>query len=1155
MQIIDGRTIYAASDLNDFLECAHLSELSRLVARHELEKPARDESLALIGRKGDEHEVAYLVALRETHGDDLIEFAERPENTHAGLLAAEAAAVAAMASGARIIYQATFFDGTFLGRADFLRRVDTPSARWPWSYEVIDTKLALSTKPYFLLQLCNYSEHLRRIQGSAPLRASIVLGSGIEQSFPLIEYAAYYRHVKATFLERAPALGRSYPVECPHCSICIWAERCEAQRERDDYLGLVANMRRSQIDRFVESGIGTLSQLAAARDEQKPLRMSEETFVNLRTQAQLQLRQRLALAAGKGLASYAYQFRERDPSSGFSNLPKPAAGDVFFDIEGDPLYRPGRGLEYLFGLYLPDEDRYIAFWAKSFDEERAAFEQLVDFIVDRRRRFPDAHVYHYAPYEMTALKRLMGIYGSREDAVDDFLRSEAFVDLYPVARQAMWISQPSYSLKKFEIFYGLVRLTATKRGDDSIVMFESWLASRDPAILQDIQNYNEDDCRSTYQLREWLLARRQDLENETGPIPWYAPENKVPKEDDEDATERERLLLANRPEPESLEALRGWSEGARGHWLLGNLLRYYRREAKPDWWKYFERAKNVEQLKDLDRKALGGLVHDDAVEPRKLGPRDRLFVHWYTFPPQEFDIKRKDSHCPDSKSTAGDVVEIDEVGGRIAIKVAGNIDPLKLRALIPRHPIYDGQKRDAIAAIADAYLADTISNGNPATLDLLLARSPRLSDRPRGAVIQPQAVSRESVSAVVASLDRSYLFVQGPPGSGKSTVGAATIVDLLQAGKRIGLAANTHKALHNLLGKIEETAAIRGFRFRGVHKHSNDNEGSAYESQPDCLMVESSADGAAFDGPDCQLASGTAFAWSGKSQRKFDYIFIDEAGQVSLPDALVISMRAENVVLLGDPLQLPNVTQGSHPIGVKLSILEHVLGDAVTVPETRGVFLDNTYRMHPDIARFVSDTIYEGRLESAPGTEVNHVASPGLSGSGLRYLPIDHSGNDQRSAEEADCILAEVRSLLQGEVEVRGEPRRQVRQRDIMIVTPYNAQRIFLDGRLKSAGLDGVRVGTVDKFQGQEAPVVFYSMATSSDEDMPRDKDFLFDKNRFNVAISRAQALSIVVCSPKLLDTRCTTTLQMSLVNLLCAFVEYAAPRSGAASNVAESLR
>jgi uncharacterized protein len=749
----------------------------------------------------------------------------------------------------------------------------------------------------------------------------------------------------------------------------------------------------------------------------------------------------------------------------------------------------------------------------------------------------------------------MGIYGTREDAVDDFLRSEAFVDLYPIARQAMWISQSSYSLKKFEIFYGLVRSTTTKRGDESIVMFENWLASKDPAILQDIQNYNEDDCRSTHLLRDWLLLRRRELEDVAGPIQWYAPEIKTTVESDDDATERERRLLENRPEPDSLEALRGWAEESRSRWLLGNLLRYYRREAKPEWWKYFDRAKNVELLKDLDRKALGGMVHDDSVEPSKLGKSDKRWVHWYNFPPQEFDLKLNDSHCPDSKCAAGKIVEIDEIEGRLALKVAGKIDPFNLRALIPGGPLNDGSKRKAIDGIADAYLAGTLGNTNPATLDLLAARTPRLRDRPGGAAIQPTVVSRESVSAVVAALDRSYLFVQGPPGSGKSTVGAATIVDLLQAGKSVGLAANSHKALHNLLGKIEETATARRFRFRGVHKHSVDNEGSSYESQPECLMVESSADGSAFDGADCQLASGTAFAWSGKSQRKFDYIFIDEAGQVSLADALVISMRAENVVLLGDPLQLPNVTQGSHPIGVKLSILEHVLGDAVTVPETRGVFLDKTYRMHPEIARFVSDTIYEGRLESAPGTETNHVDSPGLGGSGLRYLAIEHSGNAQRSPEEADCILAEVRLLLQGEVEVRGEPRRPMRERDIMIVTPYNAQRILLESRLTAAGLGAVRVGTVDKFQGQEAPVVFYSMATSSDEDMPRDKDFLFDKNRFNVAISRAQAMSIVVCSPSLLDTRCTTIVQMSLVNLLCAFVEYAAPRVAAVSSAAGSLR
>jgi predicted RecB family nuclease len=1147
MQIIAGRTIYSASDLNNYLECVHLSELSREVARGELRKPERAASLELIARKGLEHEQTYLEYERSLPGAEVVVLEPRSEHSLEALQADADDSLAAMARGAQLIYQATFFDETFMGRADFLRRVETPSRAWAWSYEVIDTKLALSSKSYFLLQLCNYSEHLERLQGTAPVWGHIVLGNREQDSFRMNEFAAYYRHVKASFLANIDGLHDTYPEERPHCAICAWDARCEAQREHDDHLGLVAFMRREQIEKFRDAGIATLGQLAVAGDDQKPWGMAESTFTYLREQARQQHGYRQT-------RSHSYAYRASEPNNGLANLPEPATGDVFFDIEGDPLYRPARGLEYLFGLYLSDEDAYLPFWATDLSEERKAFEQVVDYIVERRRKHPDLRVYHYAPYETTALKRLMGDYASREDAIDDLLRNEVFIDLYPIARQSLWISQPSYSLKKFEAFYAMQRLTDTRRGDDSIVNFEEWLLSQDPKILDDIRAYNEDDCRSTHLLRDWLVERRAELNATLAePLPWRTFEAKVAPEREPDATERERVLLDGLPAPDSLAALRDWAEPLRARWLLGSLLEYYRRESKPEWWKYFERTRNVDQLEEYDHVAIGGLRLRPDVAPYKLGQRDRNLVYTYAMPPQDHNLSGSVS-CPDERTSAGSIVAIDEAAGTLAIKLAGKIAPDKLRALIPSEPIDTRMKRAAIERIADLVIAGTLATERPATSDLLLARAPRLGVRGASGDVQPDVVSKESVSAAVASLERSALFIQGPPGSGKSTIGANTIVDLLAAGKSVGLAAHSHKALHNLLAKIESTAAERGVVFTGVHKLSDENEGSEYVSSAQPIRVNNTASAPDFENSAYQLVSGTSYAWSNaKLQRVFDFIFIDEAGQVPLADALVVSMRAHNVVLLGDPLQLPHVSQGTHPVGVKLSILEHVLGDAATVPTSRGIFLDKTYRMHPAIARFVSDTIYEGRLESAPGAHGNHVESSGLSGSGLRYLPIAHTSNSKHSVEEAERIVAEVRLLLEGSVANNGEATRPMRPRDILVVTPYNLQRQKIEAAFREAGIDGIRVGTVDKFQGQEAAVVFYSMATSSDQDMPRDKEFLFDRNRFNVAISRAQALSVVVCSPALLDTRCTKPTQMSLVNLLCAFVE-SAQSVGAADTLAGSL-
>jgi uncharacterized protein len=391
----------------------------------------------------------------------------------------------------------------------------------------------------------------------------------------------------------------------------------------------------------------------------------------------------------------------------------------------------------------------------------------------------------------------------------------------------------------------------------------------------------------------------------------------------------------------------------------------------------------------------------------------------------------------------------------------------------------------------------------------------------------------------VQRLQNSYLFIQGPPGSGKSTIGASCVVDLLQQGKRVGVAAHSHKAVHNLLRKIEETAHERGFRFRGCHKESGQTEGSTYAPLEHWPMIASVDDVDELASADCRLAAGTTFAWADEALAdQFDYLFIDEAGQVCLADALIASRAAHNVVLLGDPMQLPHVSKGSHPAGVSLSVLDHLRGDARTVRPDFGIFLDRSYRMQRRICGFISEAFYDGRLRPVEKTDANRVDSPGLSGAGLVHIALEHEGNRNRSEEEAQRIVDEIRLLLRGSVTVERKPSRLITQDDILVVAPYNVQRIRITQLLKDAGYDGVRVGTVDKFQGQQAPIVFYSMAASSADDVPRGMEFLFDRNRFNVAISRAQCMSVVVSGAALLDARCNSPEQMALVNMLCRYAE-----------------
>lgn len=1128
MQRLEGGFVYSASDLNNDLECRRLTWLENQLALGLVARPEPGPALELIAGKGDAHETRYLETLRALHGDRIVVF-DRPENSRAAYRAAEAQTLAAMASGAPIIYQATFFDGTFLGRTDFLRRVDTPSAHWAWSYEVMDTKLALHPKAYFMLQLCNYSEHLARLQGTPPANGHLVFGTSVEEPYRIDDYAAYYRYQKQSFLARAAAPVESYPAELPHCLICRWSESCERQRDADDYLGIVAWMRQSQIDKLTANGLTTIAALAHARDDQRPRGMNEASFATLRAQARLQHRQRTE-------RKHFYELLDHDAERGFELLPPPATGDVYFDMEGDPLYTPERGLEYLFGVHCGDDGGYRSFWARNLGEERAAFEAFIDFIVERRRRYPEMHVYHYAPYETVALRHLMGVYGTREAELDTLLRGQTFIDLYAVVRQAVRISQPSYSIKKLEPFYGMTRDTDVRRGDDSIVMFEQWLAGGDDAILEDIERYNDDDCRSTWLLHRWLLERRSEAEAGLGrAIPWRAPPSVKPDEP-APADDLAAQLLANLPEPATAAALRAASEDVRARWVFGHVLNYHRREAKPAWWKMFDRYENLDRLTEFDHEAIGDLNLCADVEPYRETPRSNL-IYTYAFPDQLYNLGGTQPYCPHSRAGAGELIEIDAEHNRLKIKLAGKIAPGDLRALIPGAPISTKAQQTALERIALSYQDGSIRERFPAALDIALRSTPRLTDRPSGSCLQPGAIDGDAIAALINALDRSYLFIQGPPGSGKSTIGGDAIAALLAAGKRVGIVANSYSAIGNLLHKVESSAVRRGVTFRGLHRHTSDDQ--AFVSVLTAPMVTNTTKNDAFVTQTHDLAAGTAWLFAREELvSQYDVLVVDEAGQLSLADALACAGAAHNVVLLGDPLQLAQVSQGSHPVGTGDSVLVHLLGDEHTVPPDRGVFLDISYRMHPAICAFISHAVYDDRLHSAPATVNNHIANGELSGSGLRFLPVEHRGNSRESPEEALRIAAAVDELLHGRVTAAGRPERPLTVDDILVVTPYNAQRLAIGRALADRGHAGVRVGTVDKFQGQEAPVVLYSMATSSGDDMPRDMSFLFERNRFNVAISRAQCLSVLVCSPRLLEVRCRTPNEMKLASLLCAFVE-----------------
>jgi predicted RecB family nuclease len=1103
MQATDGCLVLSPSDLNDYVECPHLTTLALEAARGTGKRPyVRNEHGDLLRRKGEEHEAAYLAELR-AQGRQVVDVIGADRWNFEG---SARATIEAMRAGAEVIYQATFVQGDWRGRADFLERVEQPTALGGWGYEALDAKLARAEKPTYVLQLCFYTEAIAAIQKEPVGAMHVLLGIGQRRTLRPADFGAYYRRVRAGFLA---AIGRAAPTEpyrVEHCGLCEFRTVCDERWVREDHLLLVAGIRREHVTRLRAAGLGTLAKLAQA-PATKVERVAPHTLEALREQAGLQLHHRTT-------GTLTWRTLPVEPARGFERLPRPSAGDVVFDIEGDPFWEPARGLHFLLGL-LTSEDgawRYRAIWAHDRAGERRAFEALLDFLHERLARHPDMHVYHYGAYEPTALKQLMGVYATREDAVDELLRYQVFVDLHGVVRQGLRAGVPSYSLKEVEALAAFRRRAEVASGTRAVLAYEQWMATGTAARLDEIAAYNEEDCRATLALRDWLLEHRPA---EAG---WATPPEARPVDDDRQKTDAGREALRR-------ALLAGASAGS-PRWLAAELLEYHRREARPAWWWFFERCQMSADELFEDGEAIGRLRPEGT--PRAV---NRSAQHRFRFEAQQYKLAAGDAPCdPATGKGAGTIEELDENAGALVLRRGPSLgsEPLP-EALIPPGPIQTREQQGALARLGAAVLA---GDRRYRALQHILARAqPRLTEALGGPI---QTMDPAEQRRRAAALDESYLFIQGPPGTGKTWTGARIVVDLIRRGRRVGVAATSHKAIHNLLDEIERAAAREGVSFRGLKKSS----GSA-ETEYDGEAISSIADIGKFvaAASRVQLLAGTAWLFAREDlDGTLDTLVVDEAGQVALADALAMGTAARNVILLGDPLQLAQVSQGTHPEGTGASALEHLLGEHPTVPPDRGIFLDRTRRMHPDVCRFVSEIVYEGRLDGLP--EVARQAT--AFGTGLRYLPVDHAGNVAAAPEEAERIAREIRGMRGGSWTTRAGVTRPLGEADFMVVAPYNAQVRQLRRALEAAGLGGVPVGTVDKFQGREAAVVFYSMATSSAEDVPRSLEFLFSRNRLNVAVSRAMCLACIVASPRLLESRARTIEQMRLINALCRFVEMA---------------
>ena len=1132
MQKIGDRLRLSPSDLVGHLDCHHLTALDAAVARGEATKPKPwDPLLQILAERGLAHERALVDHLRQS-GLAVAEIKGKPGIDQARM----DATLAAMRAGASVIVQGGFMRDGWVGRTDILKRVEAPSILGAWSYEVIDTKLARQTKGSTILQLCLYSDLLAAAQGRTPEYMHVVTpGTGFTpEGYRTASFAAYYRSARKG-LEHfigSTAGENTYPEPNAHCDLCAWRKPCDTRRRADDHLCLVANITKVQIAELRRHDIPTTGALATTPLPLtwKPDRGAVQSYERARGQARVQVAGR---TAGKTL----YETLTLEPELGFARLPTPCPGDVFLDLEGDPFVEDG-GLEYLFGYAYLDENgtlQYRGEWALSRADERQGFERFVDFVMKRWESFPDLHIYHYAPYEPGALKRLMGRYVTREDEIDRMLRSLLFVDLYQVVRHAIRASVERYSIKELESLFGFTRGTPLEEASLALATVQTLLEVGDTEGLTDelektVEGYNRDDCLSARQLRDWLEGIRTDLISKGASIERPATAAGDPTQDLSAWAARIAELIARltRDVPADRQE-RSAEQQAR--WILAYILDWHRREDKVVWWEKFRLAALADEDLFEEKAALAGLTLVGTVE---VVGKATTPIHRYRFPSQETEFRGEESLHRQGGDKLGTVAAISLEDRTVDIKKRKDTAEVHPTAVFAHNVIGTKVLAESLARIGDFVAQLGMDDGEGrfrAARDLLLRVPPRLGGEP---LRLDGESTLETGLRIAPKLQGGVLPVQGPPGTGKTHVGARMICALVKAGKRVGITATSHKVIRNLLDEVIQAAPELAVTVKCIQKPDDPED-----DQEHLVFAKKNEDVFRRLRADCQMAAGTAWLWAcPEAFEVVDVLFVDEAAQMSLANVLAVSQAAPALVLLGDPRQLDQPTQGTHPDGTSVSALDYMLDGRQTIGEDQGLFLGETWRLHPAICAFTSELFYEGRLTSRPGLERQEIRSRGkLTGSGLRYVPVVHQGNQSSSPEEAEVVAALVAEILSSGTTwiSRKGNEAPVTLKDILIIAPYNAQVFELKDRIK-----GARIGTVDKFQGQEAPIVIYSMTTSTHADAPRGMNFLYSLNRLNVATSRAKCVSILVCSPAIFEPECRTPEQMQMANAFCRYLEMA---------------
>jgi len=1116
-----NKNFYSATMLTRYINCKHTITNEFNEQKLKLKRLPRTFADNLRLEKGLLHEANYFKELSKKYSKvknikklkDLSK-EEKIEET-----------IKALKNGYELIYGGWLKSGDWSGELDFLEiNQKTKSNLGDWSYEIIDAKNSSNVKGDHIYQVCLYSFLLQDIQGVLPENFYILLKDQNRETIKLKEvYDTFLLHKKSyeTFVKKE--INKTTPEKCGYCTFCDWKEICENEWISRRHLNQVLGNNKKNIKLFNKAGIHKYDDLAKLNPKTKVEGLRDEVKLKRINQAKLQIE-----GEQQGYPIFKINEENLILNKGFNLLPKPSTCDLFFDIEGVQDYVVPGKLEYLFGIYYEEDGKKIfkPFWAHDKEQEKQSVIDFFSFTKNHFKKYPQAKIYHYASYEIKVLERLTSLHKIHGVDYDHYLNLGRFVDLFRVVKQAIHVSENSYSIKQIEKYYDFKRTGDIKKGDISEEYYIQWIETKDKKLLDEIEEYNKQDCISTFKLRNWLLKIKPEGTK------WFVPE----KDQMELRSFEENLLEYQKKISSSKLSNKPMLK------LLSDVIGFYNREQKPQWRQFFDRKDlSNEELID-DRECIGNMKLASQFQDK------RSFVYKYIFPEQEYKLKKGRSVIianntdPDRADYAGTIQELDQINRTLVLRKGISKEQKQLpRTLSIGEKVMEQSRFDNLNKNIYAFCDNLLENkkGYEALKSFLNRDTPNIKGINQGDKIINSENFDQDIPDVISRLNSSYLFLQGPPGTGKTFQSANAIVELIKQKKRIAVTANSHKVIHNLLERVEKLATKKDVLFKGLKMGNPDNEDTFYNGK---LIKTDKNEKHYIDGlkeRNFLLYAGTKYHLSQWYYRnKIDYLFIDEAGQISIADLIALGGVAKNIILVGDQQQLKQPNQGSHPGLSSNSVLDYLLEGKDTVQDNRGIFLNRTFRMHPEINTYVSENFYENKLLTNPKNQNREIDYPNnflVNKEGIHSVLMDHEDCTQTSEEEFKKIDQIIKKLIGKKFTDSDGKDRPLQIEDFLIVSPYNAQVNFLLARLPK----GTRCGTIDRFQGQEAPITIISMTSSNIESLPRDKSFFFSKNRLNVAISRAQCSSIILFNPKLLESAPNSYEEFKIINNFQKLLRY----------------